>query len=523
VTSASSKPPRRSSQAVEGARRVRDEAIASVGVGILITDPHQPDNPIIYVNPAFERMTGYAAAEALGRNCRFLQGAGTDPSAVAEIRQALKEERDLRTELLNYRKDGSSFWNELTISPLRDAKGRVTHYVGIINDRTERKRVEQHLQQVEKLAALGTLLSGVAHELNNPLFIISGYAQLAREKINQGRYDDLKGDLETIREAAQRASTAVNRFLGIGSRAEARRELCRVDDLVKQALDLLSNDFVIHQVTVRTQFDPTLPSILADSQDLSQVFLNLFTNASQAMAEAHGRGTLSVSATLIQDQGGPWVEVRVSDDGPGIAPEHLPRIFDPFYTTKPLGRRTGLGLTISQRIVTELGGILTCKSVVGQGTSLIVRLPIAQHSLAVVGEKPGAPMMLVVEPDLELQADIGSYLERQGYCVTRAGSGLVAVRSLERARYDVLLMDAMLPDITGEEFARRAVAMQPWLAGRTIVLAGNENVPDLQRFLKETGSTVVCKPFSWQVLGQRVRETLLGGSAAPGGPSGVAK
>ena len=523
MTSASSKPPRRSSQAVEGARRVRDEAIASVGVGILITDPHQPDNPIIYVNPAFERMTGYAAAEALGRNCRFLQGAGTDPSAVAEIRQALKEERGLRIELLNYRKDGRPFWNDLTISPLRDAKGRVTHYVGIINDRTERKRVEQHLQQVEKLAALGTLLSGVAHELNNPLFIISGYAQLAREKINQGRYDDLKGDLETIREAAQRASTAVNRFLGIGSRAEARRELCRVDDLVKQALDLLSNDFVIHQVTVRTQFDPTLPSILADSQDLSQVFLNLFTNASQAMAEAHGRGTLSVSATLIQDQGGPWVEVRVSDDGPGIAPEHLPRIFDPFYTTKPLGRRTGLGLTISQRIVTELGGILTCESVVGQGTSLIVRLPIAQHSLAVVGEKPGAPMMLVVEPDLELQADIGSYLERQGYCVTRAGSGLVAVRSLERARYDVLLMDAMLPDITGEEFARRAVAMQPWLAGRTIVLAGKENVPDLQRFLKETGSTVVCKPFSWQVLGQRVRETLLGGSAAPGSPSGVAK
>src|SRR2546425_10702884 len=128
----------------------------------------QPDNPVIYVNPAFERLTGYGAAEALGRNCRFLQGADTDPSAVAEIRQALKEERGLRIELLNYRKDGRSFWNDLTISPLRDAKGRVTHYVGIINDRTERKRVEQHLQQVEKLAALGTLLGGVAQELNNP-------------------------------------------------------------------------------------------------------------------------------------------------------------------------------------------------------------------------------------------------------------------------------------------------------------------------------------------------------------------
>jgi PAS domain S-box-containing protein len=375
-------------KAVQGIRRVRDEAIASVSVGILITDPHQPDNPIIYVNPAFERLTGYDAAEALGRNCRFLQGSGTDPSAVAEIRQALKEERGLRTELLNYRKDGCTFWNELTVSPLRDVKGRVTHYVGIINDRTDRKGVELHLQQAEKLAALGTLLGGVAHELNNPLFIISGYAQLAREKINQGLFHDLKRDLETIREAAQLASATVNRFLGIARRAEARRELCRVDDLVKQALDLMSYDFVMHQVTVQTQFDPALPSILADPQDLSQAFLNLFTNASQAMAESHGRGTLSVSASLVPDQGGPWVEVRVSDDGPGIAPDHLPRIFDPFYTTKPLGKRTGLGLTITHRIVTELGGNLTCMSVVGQGATFIVRLPIAQQSA------PGGPSSL---------------------------------------------------------------------------------------------------------------------------------
>jgi PAS domain S-box-containing protein len=386
VTSASPKPPRRSLKAVQDIRRVRDEAIASVSVGILITDPHQPDNPIIYVNPAFERLTGYGAAEVLGRNCRFLQGAGTDSSAVAEIRQALKEERDLRIELLNYRRDGSSFWNDLTISPLRDAKGRVTHYVGIINDGTERKRVERHLQQVEKLAALGALLGGIAHELNNPLFIISGYAQLAREKINQGLYDDLTDDLETIREAAQRASATVNRFLGIARRAEAPRERCRVNDLVKQALDLMSHDFAMHQVTVRTQFDPALLSILADYQDLTQAFLNLFTNASQAIAEAHGRGTLSVSTALIPDRGGSWVEVRVSDNGPGIAPEHRPRIFDPFYTTKSLGQRTGLGLTITHRIVTELGGTLTCESVVGQGATFIVRLPTAQQSA------PGGPL-----------------------------------------------------------------------------------------------------------------------------------
>src|SRR5207245_3198126 len=118
----------------------------------------------------------------------------------------------------------------------------------------------------------GTLLGGVAHELNNPLFIISGYAQLVREKVNQGRYDDLKGDLEAIREAAQRASATVKRFLGIARRAETRSELCRVDDLAKQALDLMSYDFVMHQVTVRTHFDPALPPILPAPHDLSQAF-----------------------------------------------------------------------------------------------------------------------------------------------------------------------------------------------------------------------------------------------------------
>src|SRR2546428_6946125 len=191
------------------------------------------------------------------------------------------------------------------------------------------------------------------------------------------------------RKAPRRAAPSVTGFLETAPPAKPRRDRCRVEDPVKQALDLMSHDFVMRQVTLRTRSDPALPSILADYQDLCQAFLNLFTNASRAMAEAHGRGTLSVSTTLVLDQGRPWVEVRVSDDGPGIAPEHLPRIFDPFYTTKPLGKRTGLGLTISHRIVTELGGTLTCESVVGQGATFIVRLPIPDGSSSVSQQGEG--------------------------------------------------------------------------------------------------------------------------------------
>ncbi len=272
-------------------------------------------------------------------------------------------------------KPGPYLAGEFTITPFREG-GCVIGVEGIVRDVTARKQSEQKARQEDKLSALGVLLGGVAHELNNPLFIISGYAQLAREKLDQKRYEDLPADLETIREAGQRASAIVNRFLGVARRADVALAPCRVDALVKQALDLLSAQFALDRITVRTHVDADLPQLAANAQDLTHVFMNLFANAREAMADAHGRGTLSVSVAHVQAVAGSWIEVRVADDGPGIASEHLPRIFDLFYTTKPLGLSTGLGLSICHRIVTELGGELVCESVPGEGATFIVRLPV---------------------------------------------------------------------------------------------------------------------------------------------------
>jgi signal transduction histidine kinase len=265
----------------------------------------------------------------------------------------------------------------LTMRDIGPAPGGRSEQVMVIEDQTERKRMESQLRQADKLAALGTLLGGVAHELNNPLFIISGNVQLAIGKINRQRYEGLQDHLAAMYEASRRASAIIQRFLGAARSSGGRREPCQVNKLVEQTLELVANDLGIHQIEVRTDLPSTLPPVLADPQELTQVLLNLITNARQAMSGSHGRGILGVTTSLVAEQGKSWVEIRVNDDGPGIDRAELPRIFEPFYTTKPVGEGTGLGLAICHRIVTELGGNLTVDSVQGRGATFIIRLPVA--------------------------------------------------------------------------------------------------------------------------------------------------
>ncbi len=236
------------------------------------------------------------------------------------------------------------------------------------------KEVEQQLRQADRLAALGRLLDGVAHELNNPLFVISGYVQLAIEKLGRGHSDGLTTDLTAVLGATQQATDVIKRFMGLARSAPGRYEPCEVTSLVQRTLELMANDLKIHEIDVRTAFQPNLPPLLADPQELIQVFLNLITNAKQAMA-ANGRGALTLTTAFVPTRHGPGVEVRVADNGPGIPPENISRVFDPFFTTSPVGGGTGLGLTITHRIVTGLGGTLTCESVPGQGATFIARLP----------------------------------------------------------------------------------------------------------------------------------------------------
>ncbi len=255
----------------------------------------------------------------------------------------------------------------------------------------DQDRVERQLRQAEKMAALGTLIAGVAHEINNPLFALSGYLDLAREKVRDGEHEGLADDFAAMREAVERATAMVRRFLGVARSPARQREPCAVNVVVEEGLELVANDCLIHGIRICRDLASDLPLIEADSQELLQVLLNLFTNARQAMT-AQGRGTLTVATVLVRDgktlgqedrgsaklrAADAWIEIRVTDDGPGIAPEYLGRVFEPFFTTKPVGEGTGLGLSLSHRIVTEHGGTITCQSVAGRGATFMIRLPVA--------------------------------------------------------------------------------------------------------------------------------------------------
>jgi two-component system cell cycle sensor histidine kinase/response regulator CckA len=334
-------------------------------------------------NQAAERIFGWSSDEVLG---------GPLPTVPEERRdehrriceRALLDEAVTGLELVRRRKDGSPVTISLSTAPLRNAKGRIIGIMGIMADITERKQMERHASRIERLAALGQLLGGIAHEIKNPLFVLAGRLQLFKEKLETRDYGALPADLAKIEEAAKRIAHVSERFLTLTRPVQPLRTQCDIRAILDATLAFLSNELMKNQIRLVTELSPDLPAIQSDSRQLQGAFLNLILNAIQAMAE-QGRGTLTVSATLSavgdplsaqeQDRERQWIEVRIQDDGPGILPEHRPKLFEPFFSTKPAGEGTGLGLWTVRTIVMALGGTVTCESEPGRGATFILRLP----------------------------------------------------------------------------------------------------------------------------------------------------
>lgn len=330
------------------------------------------EGSIRLTNPAVCTRLGYTRAELLGAPLSRI----LDPSSEAAIRPAdLTRDWAIRDRETVWRtKDGRPIQVSVSASVMTDHRGSPAGIVYVASDISERKRIESQLRHSEKLAALGTLLGGVAHELNNPLFMISGQVQLLQELVKRGRPEDLDETLAHTQQAVERCSAIVNRFLRMMRSAAGRREACRLDEIMRQTLDLVGNDLKIHNISVQMTVQPFLPPIIADPQEILAVFLNLLANARQAIVSVRDRGCLTM--TIESDDARDHLDIRISDDGSGIAPQDLPRIFDPFFTTKPVGQGTGLGLSICHQIVKDLGGSLACESTLGQGATFLIRLPV---------------------------------------------------------------------------------------------------------------------------------------------------
>ncbi len=281
------------------------------------------------------------------------------------------------------RKNGDIIDVDLSLSVLKDTDGKVTGSIGIMVDVTERKRaeaekrrMEQQLQLAGRLAAVGELAAGVAHELNNPLAAIQGFAQLVVTR------DDLDGtlreDVETIYEQAQRASKITDNLLSFARRRKPSKSLISINDVVKESLELQAYILRVNNIEILTELEPELPKTMADFQQMQQVFVNIITNAEQAMVEAQDPGKLHVRTQVS----GQMIRIEFGDNGPGISDENLKRVFDPFYTSKAVGQGTGLGLSICFGIVEEHGGHMQAKSKPCEGTVFTVEIPIATEGAA---------------------------------------------------------------------------------------------------------------------------------------------
>jgi len=481
---------------------------------------------IVEFNPAAASMFGIAREQALGRSVaevmipprlRAAHDAGmTRVTAGGEQRVIGR-----RVEMQALRSNGDEFPVEMLL--WRTDVGGKAFYTASLFDLSERQtaqseieRQREALRQSEKLTAMGSLLAGVAHELNNPLSIVMGRASLLAEKMSGHA---LAADAQRIHEAAERCGRIVRTFLNMARSRPANRSEVALNDLATAAIDMLAYVLRSHGIAVTLDLLPGLPPVKADADQIGQIVLNLIVNAQQALgARDHGR-QLTVSTGIAPMTDGdrrrmPRVWLRVRDNGPGIAPELHERVFEPFFTTKSEGVGTGLGLAVSRSIARDHGGELTLQDD-GAGACFCLQLPVSGEPEAT--ETEPVPLaatdecsarILVVDDETEIAELIGEMLGGAGYEVMTAESGAVALAMLAEARFDAIVSDLHMPDIDGAQLWREVRGLHPALARRMLFVTGDTLSPIARQFLSETRCDSLNKPFSKAELLARVTELL---------------
>ena len=362
--------------------------------------------------------------------------------------------------------------------------------------------MQERLLQSEKMVSVGQLVSGVAHELNNPLTGIMGFAQLL---LARDLDEKTEGDVETIYREAERAAKIVQNLLSFARRKRTEKEPANLNSLLERVLELRNYDLQVKSIDLELQLDPKLPETMVDANQIQQVFLNLIINAEQAILAEKERGTLKVRT--MREQGN--IRVTFEDDGPGMEEGTLRRVFDPFFTTKEVGEGTGLGLTICYGIIDEHDGRIWAESQPGRGTTFIIELPIVQGAPKARPKAEPEPAVaahsiLVVDDEESIQRLLSSVLELDDHAVDTANNGREALERIAEHHYDIVITDIKMPEMGGRELYERLLKQDPTLAARTIFITGDTVSPDTRAFLQDVKNPVLAKPFKLR----EVRETI---------------
>jgi two-component system sporulation sensor kinase C len=345
----------------------------SVTSGISVANAQMDDLPLVYVNPAFEVMTGYSLEEVQGKNCRFLQKDEHNQPGLTLIREAIRDEREVVAIIKNFRKDGSAFWNELSLSPIRNREGELTHFVGIQTDVTARVEFEAALRESEKLAAVGRLASSIAHEINNPLESVMNLLYLAQQ---EGGLPEVMGYLAQADKEVQRVSLITSQSLRFYKQS-TKPQAVKASDLLESVLDLYESRAEHSQVTIERR-ERSDESVVCLESEIRQVLNNLVRNAIEAMAGKGGKLLIRSRDATEWRSGVKGVAITVADTGSGISAQTMQQLYRPFFTTKGASG-TGLGLWISSEIVARHHGRLLVRSrqrAAASGTVFTMFLPL---------------------------------------------------------------------------------------------------------------------------------------------------
>jgi PAS domain S-box-containing protein len=500
----------------------------AVHEGVYIGTLDAESSTTIAANPHVKLIFGYPS-EAIETDVRpFDPECFADPQARVALLERLHNDGSVNDYLLRLRRaDGNTVWVELTArSESEDAEPAAAKRLRIealVRDVSERKKLDDEtrdiyhqLLQAEKMAALGQTISGVAHELNNPLATILSWAERLSQR--KGLDDPIRRGLETILSESERAARIVRNLLTFARKRQTTRAMVDVNQVVRETLALRSYEQRVSNITILDALAAGLPQVFADGHQIQQVLLNLIINAEQAMLTANGRGTLVVRTW--HDVNHESVVLEINDDGPGIPDELQPKIFDPFFTTKEVGKGTGLGLTVAYAIVQEHGGRIRLESNPKIGASFYVELPVSGGKLPPAplsrGRLDGHPeavpgaSILVVEDETKLANAVVDALRDAGYVVDHAPDGEEAFVRINAATtpYDLVICDLKMPKVDGKMFYRRLSTNVPTLAKRVIFVTGDVAGTDAEEFLDESGCRWLAKPFRLGDLLRAVREGL---------------
>ena len=516
--------------AEEGLRKL-SQAVEQSADSVIITDRH---GAIEYVNPAFEKLNGYTRDEVMGQTPSILKSGETDAAVYRELWSTILSGKGFQTILVNRKRNGEVYHLEQSISPVRDKQGKVTHFIATGRDLTERLRLESQLMQAQKMDAIGCLAGGVAHDFNNLLTIITSYAEMALDEAPTGSL--LRSRVREVLGATHRAADLTRQLLAF-SRKQPRS--LRIVDLNQVITSIMRTLHRLVGEDVEFSFVPGggIGQVRVDPVQIEQILMNLAANARDAMPQG-GKLSLQTSRVRLDDSyvyakravisPGHYVLLSVRDTGCGIPAQHLPHIFEPFYTTKAAGEGTGLGLATVYGIVKQNNGFVWAYSEAGMGTVFNIYLPSTRQTKrkASSEEVPqesaphGSETVLLVEDEAAIRNVTAEFLKLCGYCVLTAENGCDAL-AIARSHPEIglIVTDVVMPKMSGGEMVEEVKTILPHAPALFISGYPGKTVEDHR--VVQIDSNFLQKPFSLKILASRIREVLdhplAVGSAATGG------